>query len=359
MAAMRIHTEKLQEGMVIARTVVNISGTPLVVKGTTLTESIIRKIENTHITSVYIESLPDSKDTPKIITNTENIKDCEEFKKFEQNFKEAKYEIKKVVNDIIEKDEDIDVDKLLEQVNKLTENSSTSVEILEMINLIKDDSDIIFKHSLNVALLCSMISKWLKMGAFDSEMLIVSAMLHDIGVLKLPPEILDNLTNLTQKQKNMYKKHAVYGYNILKDRNIDSRIAMAALGHHERQDGSGYPLMKRGLLIDEFSRIIAIADVFDGMTESIYTGNKYNCIFDVIRMFETDGYMKFDPEALIIFLSRISDTYINKTAQLSDGRIGKIVFANKSKPSCPMIKIKNRYIDLSKEFNLKVVKLLD
>ena len=82
------------------------------------------------------------------------------------------------------------------------------------------------------------------------------------------------------------------------------------------------------------------------------------CPFEVIRLFEDEGFQKYDTRILINFLERIGQAYINNNVQLSDGRKGEIVLLNKNALSKPVIKINEAIVDLSKQHNLYITKML-
>ena len=143
------------------------------------------------------------------------------------------------------------------------------------------------------------------------------------------------------------------GYEVLKDFPIDIRVKYAALMHHERCDGSGYPNGFVAEQIDEFAKIIAIADVYDAMTSSRRYRNAI-CPFDVIEEFERDGFLKFDAGYLMTFLERIVQSYIHNMVRLSDGREGEVIMINRLSLSRPVVKVGNDYVDLSKDRKLSI-----
>ena len=111
-----------------------------------------------------------------------------------------------------------------------------------------------------------------------------------------------------------------------------------ALQHHERSDGSGYPMGVDEIMIDDFALIIAIADVYDAMTAA----RKYRaplCPFQVIREFERDGYQKYKTEYLLTFLRRIATTYQNNRVILSNGEAAKIILLNQNALSSPLVQL--------------------
>ncbi len=353
----RVRSDKLSEGMVVAADAISIVGNTIVTKGTVLDVYTIDKIRKSGITAVIIEIEDDGKTIKKQnFTSIEEVRKSEEFKKFKENFETSKEETKRSLDKIIRTDTEVDIDNLIAEVEVVMSSASTGMEIFEMLNCMKDEMDDVYQHSLNVALTSAVIAKWNRLPKQDIDEVISAALLHDIGKLKVPYEILHK-TTLSSEEKRFLRKHAIYGYNILKNK-VDEQIAQVALTHHERYDGSGYPMAQKGLDIPKIARIIAIADIFDELTGKRASNRIASCPFEAIRLFERDGFQKFDTEYLLTFLSGIADTYVGYDVKLSNGKQGTIVFANKTRPSRPMIKTENRYIDLAKEPELQIVELL-
>lgn len=100
-----------------------------------------------------------------------------------------------------------------------------------------------FKHSVDVATISMILAKQMKLPDNEIHDIGVSGLLHDIGKTMIPNEILNKPGRLTDDEFNIMKKHSVYGYNMLKDRkDLNNSILMGVLQHHERIDGTGYPL---------------------------------------------------------------------------------------------------------------------
>jgi putative nucleotidyltransferase with HDIG domain len=96
----------------------------------------------------------------------------------------------------------------------------------------------------------------------------VASLLHDVGKMTVPKEILDKPGRLNAEEFSQMKAHAEAGHAILKDIRFPWPVAEAVLQHHERMDGSGYPRGLRGDNILPMARVLAIADVFDAMTSA-------------------------------------------------------------------------------------------
>jgi len=121
-------------------------------------------------------------------------------------------------------------------------------------------------HQLRVADLCVKIANNMKLSASQTTGLQLAAMLHDIGKFKIPLDLLVKPTKLSKEEYNLIKLHPVYGADILKTINFEQDVPRFVLEHHERLDGSGYPHQLKGKKISLEARIIAVADVIEGMT---------------------------------------------------------------------------------------------
>lgn len=173
-------------------------------------------------------------------------------------------------------------------------------------------------HALNVALLTAALSRKLgKPEPFVADV-ILAALLHDIGKIYLPKEILNKQVLTIQEQK-LYQSHTKIGYNFIKNKlNLNERIAKVALEHHERNDGTGYPLGKSGDFISPESQIVSVCNYFDNLTcnrtpHKVYNakdalkimlemGSKYfaiDVLYSFIYMYNYDDTNPFDEMTLV------------------------------------------------------------
>ena len=253
--------------------------------------------------------------------------------------------------------DDIDVDALLHDTTRLLTNSNTTIGVLDLVNNLRSYDDSTYAHSLNVSIICRVFGQWLHLPQEDIDALTVAGSIHDLGKLLMPPEIIKKPDRLTDEEFRIIKTHPYKGYKHVENSNLDNRIKSAILMHHEKCDGSGYPAGLTGPNITPFAKIVAIADVYDAMTANrVYRAAM--CPFHVIRMFENEGYLKYDVRYLLPFLEGIVQTYINNRVRLTDGSVGEIIFINKQALSRPIVKIKDRFVDLSTEKDLVIEEIL-
>ena len=157
------------------------------------------------------------------------------------------------------------------------------------------------QHVKRVSLYVNIMARELKIDGQELESLTTAAMMHDVGKLMIPTEIIDKPGKLTDEEFAVIKKHTQFGYDLLK--NSPGRTmeiaAQIALQHHERYDGRGYAGIK-GEAIDYYSRIMSICDVFDALVSKRSYKSKWEPkdAFDEIC---AQGGKQFDPQLVVIF----------------------------------------------------------
>jgi putative nucleotidyltransferase with HDIG domain len=203
---------------------------------------------------------------------------------------------------------------------------------------IKNYDEYTYKHSLNTAFYAMLIAKWLKFSEKQVKEIICAGLLHDIGKLKIPLDVLNKKEKITDYEYGLIKNHTIYGFNLIRDmEGINNSIRQAVLLHHERMDKSGYPF-KSGLSdINAYAKIIAVADVYDAMcSDRVYKKRKSH--FEAFRMFKNEGHEIFDAKILKVFLIRMPKFLIGMDVLLSDGEIGTICEISPDSPEYPLIK---------------------
>lgn len=360
MNTLKILTTQAIPGMVVSEDIYTKDLHLIIRKDTTLTDKIITRLEFYSITdfSVYAgDSFNEINEEYIESTFFSDIKKSDSFKRFRKSYHNTINRLKSSVDNLVDKNQDIDPDELLSDISKILYHCNTNIELFNMLHCMREYDDTTYIHSLNVALICNIMGKWLHFKPEDLEIITLSGLLHDIGKLKIPNDIITKPEKLTNEEFSLIKTHTIRGYNLLKGKNIDERIINSALMHHERCDGSGYP---NGLIdheIDSFAKLVSIADVYDAMTcARVYRGPL--CPFEVINLFETEGYLKYDTKYILTFLEGIVQTYINNNVRLNNNMEGQIVFINKLALSRPVVMIGDDFIDLSKHRNLHIEALI-
>lgn len=334
----------------------------LMPKGTVINDEALNILRYSSIISVAVYGKDASTKNKATLslpvqTHSKQIRDSSNFKEFENNFQEQTETFTYTLNDIASRSDDINIDELFNAANEMMAGETNPHKLMDIVSNIRYFDDSTYAHSLNVAMLANILGRWLNFSDHDLKLLTVAGMLHDIGKVLMPPEIIKKPGRLTKEEYEIVKGHSLKGYQLLKEKNVDETIAQAALFHHEKCDGSGYPAGLHGDKINELAKVITIVDVYEAMTAN-RCYREGICPFAVIRMFEEDGYAKYDPKYLIPFLQGISDTYIHNTVLLNDGRLGEVILTNKNIVSRPSVLIEGEYVDLAMHPELNIIEIL-
>lgn len=345
----------LTPGMEVAEDVYDHKGNIIIKKDTSLDKFLIQKLNIANISCVNVKEPEDY-----LTTYFEKIKVSKTFNSFYEIYANNFVEYRKLMEQFLFSKQEPSLESLLAIVENITtpfKNSKTT--ILDMLSVLETpEADFLYGHAINVALICKYTAKWFKLDEDDTKALILCGFYYDIGKFSIPQEILRKQGKLTDEEFMMIKSHAIKGYQMLQNLDIDYRIKLAALQHHERCDGSGYPQRLQSEKINQFAKIIAILDSYEAMT-AYRSYRAPLCPFSVIEIFEKDGYGKYDTGYYLTFLERMVEEYIGKEVQLNDNTICVVVLINKQKFSKPMVRTNDgKYIDLSKEKNLFIKALV-
>ena len=380
MAAKRILTSRATQNMIVADDVYTSDDKLVIPEGTVLTEDIIDSLKEYGVFAIRIKVdddgnnaaaenekvMPDRdevlKEQRQEIKNSaeqehesflKQVKESKEFEVFHSAFVDSVDNLKNVFSKVVKHNEQIDGESILSDVENVVSKGRNSIHILDMLQCMRGYDDVTYVHSVNVALLSNMIGRIVYPDISDEELkvLTLAGLLHDIGKMMVPDNIIQKKGRLTLPEYNLVKTHVLFGNNILKGiDNLDPRIAEVAMRHHERCDGTGYPGGYKREQIEPFARIVAIADTYDAMT-SDRAYRAAICPFDVIEMFEREGIVKYDVEFLLPFLEKAVQAYMNTDVRLSTNQIGKVIMINKNEFSKPVVQVGDEFYDLSKETN--------
>lgn len=343
----KVQTKNLTIGMVVADNVYSKAGQLIVRKDSMLTRQMIAHLKYYFIPEIEIleGELPDeikrALDNQKNLetTHLEKLLASEEYKQFRKEYDTSVTFLEKSVNDIVKKNAPIDSKKMIEETVRLFDKEPSYYSLFGMLHSMKRIDDSTYAHSVNVAMITRLIGGWCGFKGDELDKLTLAGLLHDIGKCQIPDEILLTPRKLTKQEYEFVKMHAQFGYDIIKNQDLDLRIKQAVLSHHERCDGGGYP---HGLTIDklgDFECIIAIADVYDAMTaDRCYRSGL--CPFEVISTFEAEGLQRYHPRYIMTFLEKIASSYLNSSVLLTTGQTARVVYINK-RLTRPIVQLKS------------------
>ncbi len=348
------------EGTAIAKDIMNSQGTILLKKGVVLNDSLIKRVEDNNILSVYIDDEYSEQEINDIIKPEVRQKTVLAIKETFENIE--RFNIRARSNEmdlnkrLLVKGMEKYMDNLKQMSKYIVDEMTSNRHILINLVDIKNIDTYTYQHSLNTAILSLILGIELKFRKEELFPLFFGALMHDIGKAFLPSSIVNKRGNYSSEEMEKIKEHPLLGYDYLKEHyGIKSASKVVALQHHEKYDGSGYPRGMSGDHIHRFSRIVAIADCYDAMTSD--TPNSIALPpNEAIEYIMGAAGSHFDFEMASIFVRKVIPYPEGTLVNLSNGHIAVVDLVNPNFPMRPRVKILEKGVHLD---HLKVVDLME
>lgn len=220
-----------------------------------------------------------------------------------------------------------DIDKCLEVAKKMVEEILQNGALPMELTSLRTYDDYTYAHSVNVAVLCGVIGLGFNMDETDLTNLITAALLHDLGKLSIPEEILNKPGRLTPEEFAIMKTHSQLSYNLIQERwDLSSYVKTAVLFHHENVDGSGYPQGITGDKQTIFTKILHVTDVYDALVSKRPYKNPFSP-FDAAEYLMANCGSLFDLEVVKMLLKCVPLYPKGTEIRLSNGQKG-IIYEN-------------------------------
>ncbi|MHC1759059.1 MAG: HD-GYP domain-containing protein [Negativicutes bacterium] len=231
--------------------------------------------------------------------------------------------------------------------------------VMDNLQMVSHTEDYLYHHSVDVGILSGCIGMWMGRPFREIEEIILGAMLHDVGKTLIPLKVLNKPDVLTEEERNLVRFHSIRGYKFLKQNTeLPRSLLLCALQHHERMDGSGYPLSVQADKIHPYAKIIAVADVFDAITSDRNYGRKVTP-YEAVEILRSEMARKLDVEVCSVFIDKLCQRFVGDVVELSDGRRGEVVFLNQFDSTRPMVRTSEGcFVDLDKSRDLSICKML-
>ncbi|MFD2615252.1 HD-GYP domain-containing protein [Paenibacillus gansuensis] len=219
--------------------------------------------------------------------------------------------------------------------------------ILTFLPKMNGSDDYVYHNSILVALTSYLLARWHGFPNKDWMQIALAGLFHDIGNIKVDAAILNKPSKLTMEELEEMKKHTVYGYNLLKNvPAINEGVKLAALQHHEKIDGTGYPLGLKDEKIHIYAKVVAIADIFHAMT-SQRAHKKAESPYLVLEQLFAESFGKLDPALVQTFIQKVTQFGNGTVVRLNDNRIGEVVFSDRAHPTRPWVKVDGHIVNLT------------
>ncbi|BEU01856.1 phosphodiesterase [Agarivorans sp. OAG1] len=238
----------------------------------------------------------------------------------------------------LQQGEPIDIEPMEKAAEGLIDSLENQSNAMLCLAKIRAKDKYLMEHSLNVGMLLAYFGRSLGMNRTKQKQLLMGGMLHDIGKINTPDEILHKPGRLTDDEFVIMREHVVHSHNILKEQEGISKIMLEiASNHHERLDGLGYPNQLKGDELSAYTRMANIVDCYDALTaDRVYkSGMPPTAAF---RILLSGVGTQFD-KALVEKFIRCMGVYpVGTLVKLKSGKLGVVVERNELKPLQPVIK---------------------
>lgn len=195
------------------------------------------------------------------------------------------------------------------------------------------------RAGVNCAILSVMIGQALKLPVHRLSQLAAGALLHDVGMLRLPDEIVKKKGALSPEEAQKIRAHPLLSYRIItKELQYPEDVGLIGLQHHERWDGGGYPRRSGGGAIDVLARVVSVADAFEAMvSQKPYRNSMIG--YAAMKNLLSDNGRRFDPEVLKAFIRGMGIYPIGSLVLLNNAAIARVLETHADAPLRPKIKV--------------------
>ncbi len=256
--------------------------------------------------------------------------------------KETQIKTFKAVSDIIfqvKNDAIINSEQTIEITNTLVNEVLQAPDALVNLMDIKSFDDYTFTHNVNVSTIALLIGLNMGLERNELEELATGCLLHDVGKIKLPLELLSKTSHLNDEELGRFRAHSRLGYDVLiKSRGLTEKMRLVALQHHEQFKGNGYPGKLKGEEINLYARICSVANAYDALT----TERPHRLAmspYDAIKIINAGIDTQYDPRIVQAFIKKFSLYPSGSFVKLNDGSIALVIRNNESSVIRPVVRL--------------------
>ena len=327
-----VRTRQLKPGMKIDHAVVDRLGRNLVVRGSVLDENVIDSLLKLGIMSVYVqdgEYEPEETAPPVSPAARRNIEKLRTEDRAKVTLSDSVR--KRVAEGIQFVYSNAESKELADATDSIANDLLATIEsnnaIAIDISALKTSDEYTFKHSVDVATIAMIVAKKQGLPRAQIREIGVAGLLHDVGKIKIPSKILNKPGPLDDREFAIMKQHPVYGFELIRNRNdFGPAVSLGVLQHHEKINGSGYPMQMTAEKICPYAKILSVADIYDALV----TERPYKAAFsqrDAVEMIMSMT-AELDMNAMRSFLESMILYPVDTVVELSNGESAKVVENN-------------------------------
>ena len=235
--------------------------------------------------------------------------------------------------------EPIDITPLAAVAEEMVDTMFTHGDAMLCLARIRAKDAYLMEHSMNVAILLANFGRYLGLERNVLKELTLGGLLHDVGKIMTPDEVLNKPGKLTDEEFGVMRQHVVHSYDILSNTaGITPTMLEVAANHHERLDGTGYPQRLKGEQLSLYTRMSGIVDVYDAVTaDRVYKQGMQPT--QAFRVLLKGIDQHFDAELVTKFIKCMGVYPVGTLVQLSNQRLAVVMQRNEQQPLKPMVKV--------------------
>ena len=378
MKMIKVKIGDLRKGDVIAEHILNSEGQVLLAAGTPLTDKTITLLKLWEIEEIRLREEKDTDDdirlslqfdeivtnNPKLFNKIKQIPDSEPSstelssiinKKSSEQYNDISHKFSKI---LVGLEESNDIMPLKVMANIICHYAASTVGVLAYTlnrEITPHRQKNLVNHSMSVAIISAKIAKLLGHSTEAIHTIVLGALIHDIGKTKLPENIFNLADCHSSEEELIYQGHVQAGYNIIKSLGLPKEANLILLQHHEYNDGSGFPLHLTSAKIHPYAQIVAFANIFDSLFHNKNTPPNFYAIRSQLMQ---EVATKIDPVIIDTFDHYLDSFVFNVNVELNDGRAAEVVYNHPFYRSLVVRTTNGEFIDLSKNKDLFIEKLV-
>ena len=235
--------------------------------------------------------------------------------------------------------EPIDITPLAAVAEEMVDTMFTHGDAMLCLARIRAKDAYLMEHSMNVAILLANFGRYLGLERNVLKELTLGGLLHDVGKIMTPDEVLNKPGKLTDEEFGVMRQHVVHSYDILSNTaGITPTMLEVAANHHERLDGTGYPQRLKGDQLSLYTRMSGIVDVYDAVTaDRVYKQGMQPT--QAFRILLKGINQHFDAELVTKFIKCMGVYPVGTLVQLSNQRLAVVMQRNEQQPLKPVVKV--------------------